>query len=278
MDARLQAALDHARSASGLVVALTGAGISAESGIPTFRGKDGYWTVGSTVYHPQELATYAAFRRIPIDVWQWYLYRRTVCRRAQPNPAHHALVRLEQGLGDRFRLITQNVDGLHLRAGHSPGRTHQIHGNIDFMRCAGACTGDDANALTPIPDALDGIEAGQALTDAQVALLSCPRCHGRARPHVLWFDESYDEPLFRFESSIEAARQAALVIVVGTSASTTLPWHVVEIAARQGAAIVDVNLEHNPFARIAEGVDVGCAVRGSAAETIPGMVDHLLAA
>jgi NAD-dependent deacetylase len=273
MDPRLQAALDHARRAGGLVVALTGAGISAESGIPTFRGKDGYWTVGSTVYHPQELATQAAFRRIPIDVWQWYLYRRTVCRRAQPNPAHHALVRLEQGLGDRFRLITQNVDGLHLRAGQSPGRTYQIHGNIDFMRCADDCSPD----LTPIPDVLDEIEAGQALTEAQEALLVCPRCQGRARPHVLWFDESYDEPLFRFQSSIDAATRAALVIVVGTSASTTLPWHVVEIAARQGAALVDINIEHNPFARIAESVDVGCAVRGSAAEHIPAIVEHLLA-
>jgi NAD-dependent deacetylase len=274
MDPRLQAALDHARRASGLVIALTGAGISAESGIPTFRGQDGYWTVGSTVYHPQELATQAAFRRIPVDVWQWYLYRRAVCRRARPNPAHHALVRLEQGLGDRFRLITQNVDGLHLRAGQSVPRTYQIHGNIDFMRCADECS----TQLTPVPDALDEIEAGQVLTEAQVALLVCPRCQGRARPHVLWFDESYDEPLFRYQSSIDAATRAALVLVVGTSASTTLPWHVVEIGARQGAALVDINIEHNPFARIAESVDVGCAVRGSAAEHIPAIVDHLLAA
>lgn len=272
MDARLQAALDHALRADGLIVALTGAGISAESGIPTFRGQDGYWTVGSTVYHPQELATQAAFRRIPEGVWQWYLYRRTVCRRAAPNAAHDALVRLEQGLGDRFRLITQNVDGLHLRAGQSLERTYQIHGNIDFMRCAGACS----TALTPIPDALDDIEAGQALAEAQVALLQCPRCQGRARPHVLWFDESYDEPLFRFQSSIDAASRAALVLVVGTSASTTLPWHVVEIAARQGAAIVDINVEHNPFARIAEGVDIGCAVRSPAAAIIPAIADHLL--
>jgi NAD-dependent deacetylase len=277
MDARLQAALDHARRANGHIVALTGAGISAESGIPTFRGQDGYWTVGSTVYHPQELATHAAFRRIPVDVWQWYLYRRAVCRRAQPNAAHDALVRLEQGLGDRFRLITQNVDGLHLRAGQSIDRSYQIHGNIDFMRCADACSPEHAIDLTPIPDPLDDIGAGQALTEAQVALLQCPHCQGRARPHVLWFDESYDEPLFRFQSSIDAATRAALVLVVGTSASTTLPWHVVEIAARQGAAIVDINIEHNPFARIAEGVDIGCAVRSPAAHIIPAIVDHLLA-
>ena len=273
MDERLQSALDHARRESGLIVVLTGAGISAESGIPTFRGKDGYWTVGSTVYHPQELATQSAFRRMPVEVWQWYLYRRTVCRRAPPNRAHEALVRLEQGLGNRFRLITQNVDGLHLRAGQSPERTYQIHGNIDFMRCADECS----TQLTPVPAEIGDVEAGQTLTDAQVALLRCPRCHQPARPHVLWFDEAYDEPLFRYQSSIDAAARAALVLVVGTSASTTLPWHVVEIASRKGAAIIDLNIEHNPFARIAEAVDVGCAVRGQAAEHVPAMVERLLA-
>ena len=273
MDGRLQAALDHARRESGLIVVLTGAGISAESGIPTFRGQDGYWTVGSTVYHPQELATQSAFRRMPVEVWQWYLYRRTVCRRAEPNRAHQALVRLEQGLGNRFRLITQNVDGLHLRAGQSPERTYQIHGNIDFMRCADECS----TQLTPVPAEIGDVEAGQALTGAQQALLVCPLCQGPARPHVLWFDETYDEPLFRFQSSIDAAGRAALVIVVGTSASTTLPWHVVEIAARKGAVIIDLNIEHNPFARIAESVDVGCAVRGQAAEHVPAMVERLLA-
>jgi NAD-dependent deacetylase len=273
MDERLQSALDHARRESGLIVVLTGAGISAESGIPTFRGSDGYWTVGSTVYHPQELATQSAFRRMPVEVWQWYLYRRTVCRRAQPNRAHEALVRLEQGLGNRFRLITQNVDGLHLRAGQSPERTYQIHGNIDFMRCADECS----TQLTPVPAEIGDVEAGQALTGAQVALLSCPRCRQPARPHVLWFDETYDEPLFRFQSSIDAAGRAALVLVVGTSASTTLPWHVVEIAARKGAVIIDLNIEHNPFARIAGSVDVGCAVRGQAAEHVPAMVERLLA-
>src|SRR2546426_10737611 len=99
----------------GHVIALTGAGVSAESGIPTFRGRDGYWTVGSRDYHPQELATHAAFARMPWDVWAWYLYRRGVCRAAAPNPAHHALVRL--AAHPRFALVTQNVDGLHRRAG-----------------------------------------------------------------------------------------------------------------------------------------------------------------
>src|SRR3954464_8111708 len=108
----MQAVLDACRAAldrPGPVIALTGAGVSAESGIPTFRGKEGYWTVGSREYPPQELATHAAFEAMPWDVWAWYLYRRAVCRRAEPNPAHVALATLD------CDLITQNVDGLHRR-------------------------------------------------------------------------------------------------------------------------------------------------------------------
>ena len=106
--------LDWEKSGDGLVLALTGAGISAESGIPTFRGEEGYWTVGSREYRPEEMATFAMYSRNPDEVWQWYLYRRTVCRAADPNPAHDALVTLEQTMGDRFRLITQNVSNPNL--------------------------------------------------------------------------------------------------------------------------------------------------------------------
>ena len=121
--AHLGQALAAALSQGGPLVVVTGAGVSAESGIPTFRGKEGYWTVGSRVYQPQELATQAAFRRMPEEIWRWYLYRLGVCRAAAPNPGHVALVELERALGDRFLLVTQNVDGLHPRAGSSPGRT-----------------------------------------------------------------------------------------------------------------------------------------------------------
>src|SRR3954466_12730475 len=91
----------------GNVVVLTGAGISAESGIPTFRGKEGYWTIGAREYQPQELATWEAFQQMPWDVWAWYLYRRGVCRAAEPNAAHAAIVTLDGALGERFALITQ---------------------------------------------------------------------------------------------------------------------------------------------------------------------------
>lgn len=260
VDSAIETLLTTARDNHGLILALTGAGISAESGIPTFRGEEGYWTVGSQVYRPQDMATNRAFSRMPDDVWSWYLHRRNVCRGADPNPAHDAIVALEGHFGDRFRLITQNVDGLHLRAGNTLERTYQIHGNIDYMRCANDCSTE----LWPVPD------------DTEPAALMCKRCDCRARPHVLWFDETYDEPLFRFESSLRAAGEAALLIVIGTSASTTLPWHVVQLAAGNGTAVIDVNIADNPFGEIAEGLDNGAVVRASAAETLPAIAAALM--
>lgn len=271
----LNAIIERA-AGDGRVVALTGAGISAESGIPTFRGEEGYWTVGSEVYRPQDMATNSAYQRMPDDVWQWYLYRRAVCRDASPNPAHSALVELDAHLGERFRLITQNVDGLHLRAGSPLERTYQIHGNIDYARC------DPCLHMWPIDQELD-VPADPAdaktyqLTEATRKALLCNKCGASGRPHVLWFDESYDEPLFRFESSLQAATEAALVIIVGTSAQTTLPNHVVNLAARAGAGIIDVNIDTNPFAEIAERLPSGIALRGSAAEHLPAIVGQLLA-
>jgi len=151
------------------VVVLTGAGVSAESGIPTFRGPEGYWSVGSEVYHPQEMATHAAFRRMPREVWRWYLYRWSVCRAAAPNPGHHALAELEQGLGERFWLITQNVDGLHLRAGNSAGRTLEIHGNIDYMRRASG-----GKERLPLPESIPPKGKDDPLTDAEWDALVFP--------------------------------------------------------------------------------------------------------
>ena len=176
MDRSLEDQVSEYVSGNGRIVVLTGAGISAESGILIFRGEEGYWQVGSRNYHPQEMATFHTFCEMPDEVWAWYLYRRSVCRTAKPNAAHDALVRLEQHLGERFQLITQNVDGLHLRAGQSPGRTWQIHGDIEFMRCAKEC---DAT-LHPMPAAI-GDEFGKTdkLDDRLRGLLVCPTC-GRA--------------------------------------------------------------------------------------------------
>lgn len=274
MDARLRELLDGGIDGDGPVVVMTGAGISAESGIPTFRGPEGYWTVGSEHYHPMELATNEAYSRMPEEVWRWYLYRRSVCRGAEPNDGHRALVRLERALADRFLLITQNVDGLHLRAGNSMARTFQIHGNIDFMRCEG----ERPPKLRPIP-----LEIGESwgvdtpFTEEARRLLSCCPGGTLSRPHVLWFDEYYDEALFHFESSIRAAASAALLIVIGTSGSTNLPMQVGAIVARRGAPMIVINRDESPFSAFAEESTSGWFARGAAGEHLPAIVEHLIA-
>lgn len=260
-----------ALASGGGVIAVTGAGVSAESGIPTFRGKDGYWTIGATEYHPQELATHAAFARMPWDVWGWYLYRRDVCRAAAPNPAHRALVAWDAMLGDRFALVTQNVDGLHRRAGSPDARLHEIHGDIDLMRCARECVPD----RVPVPDGVAAPPKGEPVAPEVRELLRCPTCGGPARPHVLWFDESYDEPRYRLDTVRRLAAGAALVVTAGTSASTNLPWQVVTIAAQHGAALVDINVDDNPFAELA--ADSAGAVRAPAGEVLPDLVARLAA-
>jgi NAD-dependent deacetylase len=261
------AACRSALARDGLVVALTGAGVSAESGIPTFRGKEGYWTVGSREYHPQELATCAAFEAMPWEVWAWYLYRRGMCRAAEPNAAHAALVRWDGALGDRFALVTQNVDGLHRRAGSTPARTFAIHGDIGQMRCAADCVLD----RWPIPDDVPALARGEAVSEALRARLVCPRCGGMARPHVLWFDESYDEERFHLDTVRRLALRAALLVVAGTSAQTNLPWQVVELAGRAGALVVDVNVEDNPFGDLAAH-----SIRAPAASALPALIDSLI--
>jgi len=264
--AACRAALDR----PGQVIALTGAGVSAESGIPTFRGKDGYWTVGARDYHPQELATHAAFAVMPWDVWAWYLYRRGVCRRAQPNAGHAALARLARELPERFALVTQNVDGLHRRAGSPDTSTFPIHGDISAMRCAVDCVPDRWD----IPDSVVEPARGEPLPAEARAALVCPRCGAMARPHVLWFDESYDEPRYFFDTVRTLARKATLVVVAGTSAQTNLPWQVVRLAGQAGATIVDVNIEDNPFGDIAAAS--GGVIRGPAGAALTAIADALI--
>lgn len=263
--------LDAACDSEGLVVWLTGAGISAESGIPTFRGPEGFWTIGSKNYHPMELATRSAFREMPDDVWAWYLYRRSVCRAASPNVAHLALAELEPRLGDRFQLVTQNVDGLHLRAGNSMEATWQIHGNIDFARCS-----DDQCGRGPwlLPEAVPvDWTKGQPLDDTTSALLRC-ECGVRARPHVLWFDEYYDEENFRFESSLDAVQSAALLIVVGTSGATNLPMQMAHLARKRGVPILVIDPEANPFSDLTTHGG-GAFLPGTACDWVPAICEAL---
>ncbi len=248
---------------------LTGAGISAESGIPTFRGPEGYWTIGSRVYHPQQMATYHMFTQKPDEVWKWYLYRRGVCRRARPNAGHLALAAIERALANRFGLITQNVDGLHLRAGNSRQRTFQIHGNVFFMRCSQGCTTD----IYPVPEELPDKSEDQPLTENDRRQLVCPRCGARSRPHVLWFDETYNEEHFKFESALAIAHQTDLLLIVGTSGATTLPNHVAGIVAQRRVTIIDINIEPNPFSQLAVQTPHGAFVQSASAEVLPAIAD-----
>lgn len=246
MDGRLASILEGMKGKR--LVFLTGAGLSAESGIPTFRGKEGYWTVGSLNYHPTELATRAAFSRMPEEIWAWYLYRRTVCLSAEPSMGHVFLAKLERKLGDSFSLVTQNIDGLHQRAGNSRARTFEVHGNIHSMRCWQECS----LKPIPIPDAIGSKAKGDKLTQQDKAYLRCPSCDGPTRPHILWFDECYDEEHFRFHSSLEAASVAAALISVGSSGSTNLPMQMANLAAARGAVLIDINPEANPFSQLAQ--------------------------
>ncbi len=274
MDNELRSLLQEIARKHGKITVLTGAGISAESGIPTFRGPDGYWTVGSTVYQPQEMSSFAMFSHAPDEVWKWFLYRMGVCRQAEPNPGHYALVDMEHHLGDRFTLITQNVDGLHLRAGNTLERTLQIHGNVHHMRCSLECTGE----VYPIPEEVEPISREGQLTENDRKYLCCPHCGARSRPHVLLFDESYNEEHYYFYSALNAAKNTDLLIVVGTAGATNLPNQVAGQVFRQGGVIVDVNIEMNPFAQLAQQSERGFFYQAPSASALPTMAEVLLAA
>lgn len=272
LDPKLERWIREHAEGSGLVLFLTGAGISAESGIPTFRGEEGYWQVGSRNYRPMELATVAAFRDVPDDVWGWYLYRRGVCAAAEPNTAHRALVRLEERLADRFLLVTQNVDGLHSRAGNTPARILSIHGDINRMRCAEGC----CRELWPVPPEIElAWEKGRLIDEPERLRLRCPRCQSRARPHVLWFDEYYDEDWFRFESSMAAAERADLLVIVGTSGSTTLPDRILRTVKQRSARVLVIDPQPTVFSEAIAGYAQGRFLQDRASSAVPAVVDVL---
>ena len=226
--------------------------------------------MGAQEYQPEEIATYAFFAAQPAAAWQWYLYRMGACRAAEPNAGHFAVARMEQVLGDRFTLVTQNVDGLHPRAGGAPERTYEIHGNLQVHRCMNDCTQE----LWPCPASVYAKEKDEPLSAADEQALRCPRCGAWARPHVLWFDECYDEAHFRFNSSLEAVASADLLLIVGTTGATNLPMQMGVLAARSGAALVDVNPSPNPFATLAKRTG-GFALQGKAGDLLPPIADAL---
>ncbi len=203
------------------VVVLTGAGISAESGIPTFRGKDGLWNR----YDPHELATPEAFNRNPRLVWEWYDWRRQLIAKAQPNEGHRILAQMEKELGDVW-IITQNVDGLHQKAGSE--KVIELHGNIWKVRCLEcACEYYDYTApLEELPP-------------------RCKNCSGLVRPGVVWFGEAL--PPDAIEKAIRLSQEADLFLVVGTSAQVYPAAELPFIAKRVGATLIEVNPEETPI-------------------------------
>jgi len=198
------------------VAVLTGAGVSAESGVPTFRGAGGLWRQ----YRAEDLATPEAFQRDPGLVWEWYDWRRQLIAKCEPNPAHHAIARLEREARE-FLLITQNVDGLHRRAGSV--RMVELHGNLWRVRCP--AEGTTAEAF-------------------EVPLRSLPprcRCGAVLRPDVVWFGEAL--PAEALQQALDATERCDLFLVVGTSAVVQPAASLPMVARRRGAYVVEVNLE-----------------------------------
>jgi NAD-dependent deacetylase len=270
IDPELKTRLMRFVDSEKLLIVMTGAGVSAESGIPTFRGPKDYWTVGSRVYQPQEISTNSMLVRQPEAVWMWFLYRRGICRMAQPNPGHFAIVELERRLGDRFILITQNVDGLHTRAGNSLARTYKIHGDLEFMRCIKECTRE----VYPIPEAIPAKDRHGQISSEEWDLLKCPRCGAISRPHVLLWDEYYNEEHYRFNSSLEAADRAAVLIVVGTTGATNLPNRIVDRFLRHKGLMIDINIEMDVFAHSAINKG-GYFIQSGSASALPQIVETL---
>ncbi len=222
------------------MAALTGAGISAESGVPTFRGPGGLWRQ----FRPEELATPEAFARDPRLVWEWYDWRRQRIAQAEPNPGHHALVRLERQK-PAFTLITQNVDGLHERAGSV--RVVKLHGDIWMVCC---------------------LRCGRRLRDERAPLPELPprcACGGLLRPGVVWFGEPL--PPGAWEQAERAARQAEVFLVVGTSAVVYPAAGLIPLAQAAGARLIEVNPEPTAFSA---GLD--CSLRGPAGEILPALI------
>jgi NAD-dependent deacetylase len=259
------------------VLVLTGAGVSAESGIPTFRGKDGYWRN----LNPAKLATPEAFAKDPGLVWEWYRERRQRIRNAQPNPAHKAIAKLAQH-AQEFLLVTQNVDDLHARAGSSKEKMVQIHGDIFVTRCACCEFVDTGRGGSPEPPALDAIypSSGRLRSIAptsvrpdqeQEDLPKCPECGALMRPGVVWFGEQlpWDE-LRRVENYLEDG-PCDFVIVAGTTATFgyIIDWALRAIAS--DGELVEVNPEETPLSQFATQ-----RVRERAALALPRIVDELV--
>jgi NAD-dependent deacetylase len=210
------------------LVVLTGAGVSAESGVPTFRGDEGLWRT----YRAEKLATPTAFNRDPLLVWEFYAWRRELIAACKPNQAHLLLAAIEKQISD-FTLITQNVDGLHTVAGSR--NIIEIHGSIWRMRCT---------------------SCGDRWEDRNVPLEklppSCPGCGDKARPDVVWFGEALDPEVL--DSAFETAQRASVVLVIGTSGIVYPVAELPRVGKMHGAKIIEINPEITPISGVADQV------------------------
>jgi NAD-dependent deacetylase len=244
-----QAAIVEARRALGsarAVTVLTGAGISAESGIPTFRDAlTGLWSR----FRPEDLATPEAFRRDPKTVWEWYAWRRERVAGVAPNAGHTALAKMEidvQARGARFTLVTQNVDGLHQAAGSRAVR--ELHGSIRRVKCFD-----------------QGHPAGT--WDAGESPPRCVRCGSWLRPDVVWFGETL--PPGELEAAMRAAASCDVFLSIGTSGLVEPAASLAFAALERGATVIEVNPERTPLTSHATLV-----LHGAAGAVLPLLVDH----
>lgn len=237
---KIQALREALRKAERVAV-LTGAGISAESGVPTFRGADGLW--GN--YNAMDLATPEAFARDPELVWRFYNWRRDLISRITFNPAHKALAELEKRI-PRFTLITQNVDGLHVKAGSR--NIIEIHGNLWKVRC---------------------VDCSVILLDESRNMGHLPRCNqcgGLLRPHVVWFGESLDPEILN--QAFQASGSCQVMIAIGTSAVVQPAASLAMEAKRAGALVAEINLERTPNSGFMDIV-----LLGKAGEIVPRLLE-----
>jgi NAD-dependent deacetylase len=233
--------------AARTVTVMTGAGVSAASGVPTFRGREGLWRS----FRPEDLATAAAFARDPALVWEWYSWRRATIASCRPNAAHDVLARWSRDDSKQVHVITQNVDDLHLRAGTRD--LIRLHGSLWETKCFDACA------------------AGMRSWRDEVVVVSerlprCPYCGGLARPAVVWFGESLNA------SEVERASSAAscdLFLTVGTSAIVYPAAGFARLAQTRGAFTAEINLELTPASPM-----VDLSIRGAAEDVLP-TIDRL---
>lgn len=245
------------------IVFFSGAGISAESGVPTFRDDlSGLWAQ----YDPMQLATPEAFRRQPALVWGWYLWRRQRVRAAQPNAAHLALAQWQAAAGaDRVICLTQNVDDLHERAGCS--EVLHLHGNLFSSLCAECGQSVDEAAL-PKAHQTRAVDVEFDPNGQEITPPACRACGGHIRPGVIWFGEALDSQVL--DRSFELSATCDVLIAIGTSGVVQPAAALPSIAREAGAYVMQINPQETPLDAVAHS-----NIRASAAQALPELYKYV---